>query len=118
MCWALARLGTAEIQDEPGNWEQGLELRSDLAPPQPWPAVQMRCEAPARLCRTVEAQALLEQQPLAERDWRWRLTRPEWRFWADDNHWAWSPSLQLIQQQHRGDWRRRLEQAAGLWRAG
>lgn len=69
----LARLGAAEVHGALGHWEQVLDLLSALECPQPWPSLQMRCEALARLGRASEAWAILEAWPPARRDWRWRL---------------------------------------------
>ena len=41
--------------------------------------------------------------------------RPEWRYWGDHNRWAWYPSLQLLQQQQRGDWQPALSELARRW---
>ena len=30
--------------------------------------------------------------------------RPEWRYWGEDGHWDWYPSMRLMQQQKRGCW--------------
>ena len=30
--------------------------------------------------------------------------RPEWRYWGEDAHWYWYPSMRLMQQQKRGCW--------------
>lgn len=41
--------------------------------------------------------------------------RPEWRYWGEDNRWAWYPSMELLHQQMRGDWGPALAEAAGYW---
>lgn len=41
--------------------------------------------------------------------------RPEWRYWGYNNQWAWYPSLELVQQQQRGDWQPALSELAGRW---
>lgn len=41
--------------------------------------------------------------------------RPEWRYWGDNNQWAWYPSLELVQQQQRGDWQPALSELARRW---
>jgi hypothetical protein len=41
--------------------------------------------------------------------------RPEWRYWGEDNRWAWYPSMKLLHQQLRGDWGPALDEAARHW---
>ena len=43
--------------------------------------------------------------------------RPEWRYWGDDNRWAWYPSLELLLQRQRGSWQEALERVAQRWLA-
>lgn len=43
--------------------------------------------------------------------------RPEWRYWGDSDRWAWYPSLELLQQQQRGDWQVALSELARHWSA-
>jgi thioredoxin-like negative regulator of GroEL len=43
--------------------------------------------------------------------------RPEWRYWGNNNRWAWYPTMQLIHQEHKGDWRSSLLMASCYWKA-
>lgn len=41
--------------------------------------------------------------------------RPEWRYWGDQDRWAWYPSLQLLHQQQRGSWDSELDAVERRW---
>lgn len=68
-----ACLGLAEILTSSGQWEETLQLLDQLPKPQPWLALQLRCEALARLGQHCAALALLEGWPEEQRAWRWHL---------------------------------------------
>jgi tetratricopeptide (TPR) repeat protein len=81
-----ACLGLAEILTTAGRWEQTLELLDQLPKPQPWLALQLRCEALARLGHRCAALALLEGCPEEQRAWRWHLAMAD--VYSQDCQWS------------------------------
>jgi len=86
----IARLGVADLALASGAYEQALQLLAPVSNASlcsnPWPLIELRVQALARLGESGMAERTLAEWPEAQRDWRWRMASADLQ--VQENNWT------------------------------